>query len=79
MPTIDLLFIDGLHEFDQAHQEYVLYRNHVRQGGLIFFDDLHINSGMDKLWELVPEPKLELPQLHYTGFGVAVIQSRLQP
>jgi predicted O-methyltransferase YrrM len=69
----DLLFIDGLHNFNQTYGEYVAYRQFVRPGGLIFFDDLELDMAtceMQVFWDLVPEEKQKLDMLHYTGFGV---------
>src|SRR5579872_3631131 len=42
MPALDLLFIDGQHDLRQAYQEYLQYRPYVREGGLVYFDDIHI-------------------------------------
>ena len=71
IPPIDLLFVDGNHAFDDAYGEYVTYRPLVRDGGLIFFDDISINDDMQRLWNAVSDPKTVLDGLHYTGFGVA--------
>lgn len=71
VPPIDLLFVDGNHAFDDAYGEYVAYRPFVRDGGLIFFDDISINDDMQRLWNAVSDPKTVLAGLHYTGFGVA--------
>jgi predicted O-methyltransferase YrrM len=71
IPPIDLLFVDGNHAFDDAYGEYVAYRPLVRDGGLIFFDDISINDDMQRLWNAVSDPKAILDGLHYTGFGVA--------
>jgi predicted O-methyltransferase YrrM len=79
MPVLDLLFIDGQHDLRQAYREYLLYRPYVREGGLVYFDDIRINSGMERLWEVIQDPKTELPSLHYTGFGVAMKDSRIAP
>ena len=79
MPPLGLLFIDGDHELRQAYREYLMYRPYVKAGGLILFDDIHINSGMDQLWELIRDPKRELPTLQYTGFGIAVKDPSVEP
>jgi predicted O-methyltransferase YrrM len=71
----DVLFIDGLHNFNQAYGEYYLYRPLVRDGGMIFFDDLSLDMAtkeMQVLWEFIPDEKARLDMLHYTGFGVAL-------
>lgn len=68
----DILYIDGLHNFNQTYGEYVAYRQFVKDGGLIFFDDLELDMAtreMQVFWDLVPEEKQKLDMLHYTGFG----------
>ncbi len=67
---IDLLFIDTLHTAEQVTAELVLFSPSVRQRGLIFFDDIRINPGMSSWWDSLDEDKLELPEMHWTGFGV---------
>lgn len=76
----DMLFCDGLHNFTQTYAEYVAYRPFVKEGGLLFFDDLNLDMAtqeMQVFWELVPERKVKLDSLHYTGFGVCVKDSNV--
>lgn len=68
--SFDICFIDTQHYFRQAYAEYVAYRDLVRDGGLIFFDDIELGDEMSVLWDMIPEPKKSLKVLHYTGFGV---------
>lgn len=73
-PSIDILYIDGNHTFNQGWGEYVAYRPFVKDGGLIFFDDLALKMDtgeMEVLWHFVPDDKVRLDFLHFTGFGVA--------
>ena len=79
IPSLDVLFVDGDHTFRNAYGEYVAYRPHVHDGGLVFFDDIAISDGMRRVWESVPDPKESLPNLHYTGFGVAKKDSSVSP
>jgi len=67
---IDLLFIDTEHSADQVSAELDFFGPLVRQGGLMFFDDIRINPGMSAWWDALPEEKLELPDMHWSGFGV---------
>ena len=67
---IDLLFIDTLHTAEQVSTELSLFGPLVRPGGLIFFDDIRMNPGMSAWWDSLEEDKLELPEMHWTGFGV---------
>jgi predicted O-methyltransferase YrrM len=79
MPSIDLLFIDGDHTLPQAYGEYELYRPFVKDGGLIFFDDIHISPEMEFMWRTLADPKEDLRALHYTGFGVVRKDSAVRP
>ena len=67
---IDLLFIDTDHTAEQVTIELALFGPLVRPGGLVFFDDIRINPGMSTWWDALDEDKLELPEMHWTGFGV---------
>lgn len=73
--TIDLLFIDGNHTFVSAFGDYVRFRPRVKEGGLIVFDDTRLTPEMTEAWNRITDPKIELPNLHYMGFGVAVKSS----
>lgn len=78
LPLIDALFIDADHSFDAAGREYALYRRFVRPGGVIFFDDIHLNRDMERLWAEIPDAKAELPGLHQSGFGCAVKSNEVE-
>lgn len=70
--TFDLLFIDGFHDLVSSYGDYLRFRPQVRDGGLIVFDDTRLNPGMTVAWNSIVDPKVELPELHYMGFGVAM-------
>lgn len=72
LPPIDLLFIDGNHSFNNCYGEYEMYRPFVRDGGVILFDDVRLDNQMQAAWRYIPDPKVELPAMHYTGFGAAI-------
>ncbi len=67
-----MLFIDTVHTAEQFAAELALFGPLVRPGGVILFDDIRINEGMSQ-WgggDNLKENKLELPEMHPTGFGV---------
>jgi predicted O-methyltransferase YrrM len=68
--NIDILFIDTLHTFEQASAEYLFYSPLMAHDGIITHDDIHFSSEMSRYWEYLPEPKREMPELHWTGFGL---------
>ena len=67
---IDILFIDTEHNAEQVIIELSLYGPLVRPGGIILFHDIRINEGMSQWWDNLDEDKLELPEMHHSGFGV---------
>jgi predicted O-methyltransferase YrrM len=69
---MDLLFIDGDHTYISSYGDYLRFREKIREGGLIVFDDTRLNDGMTQAWNKIADPKIELPELHYMGFGVAI-------
>jgi predicted O-methyltransferase YrrM len=78
----DLFFIDGNHTFNSMYGEYVTFFPHVRKGGLIFVDDIELDMETDEMriaWDYVEGPKVSIPELHDTGFGVAVKESTMSP
>lgn len=72
-PQYDVLFIDAFHDFKNCYQEYLNYRPLVREGGIIFFDDISMDAEMKLAFELIGDHKIELPTLHWTGFGAAKV------
>jgi len=76
---VDLLYVDGGHTFDRVWGEYVSYRDLVRDGGLMIFDDVGLamdGDEMEVFWEAVPERKQRLDHLHpNVGFGIVEKQT----
>ncbi len=68
--SLDILFIDSLHQYAHVRRELDLYVPKVRVGGLIFMDDIHLGPEMERIWSEIGHPKREISQLHFTGFGV---------
>jgi len=72
--TIDLLFIDTLHEEGHVKKELERYLPLVKPGGVIVMDDIRLNEGMERVWMSLDLPKVEVgPQYHWSGFGLAVV------
>ncbi|MFA4971567.1 MAG: class I SAM-dependent methyltransferase [bacterium] len=71
----DIAVIDGEHHINHMYPEYVCYRSMVKDGGLIFFDDVNYDQfpSMRIAWDLIPDPKALLPTLHFSGFGVCKV------
>ena len=69
----DLWFFDTDHNYTQLHTELKLYDQYFKKGTIILIDDIRLNDGMIKAWDEIKYPKLSLPDLHWSGFGLIVI------
>ncbi len=65
---IDLLYIDGDHTFHRAYTEYYMYRKFMRTGGIIVVDDI-LYPEVQRMWNAIPDEKVEVHRAHTTGFG----------
>ncbi len=68
----DIFFEDGEHSGGQVSGEWAHYVPLVRSGGLIIMDDISLPTGIREFWDNIAWPKIELPHLHDTGFGVVI-------
>jgi len=70
----DFWFFDSLHTRRQLESELALYRPFFKKGTILAFDDIHINEGMNDVWESLPYEKLDISErMHYTGWGIAKV------
>ena len=69
----DIWFFDTDHQYALIHAELELYDLYFKDGALVLIDDIHLNSGMDRAWNEIKYPKIDLSDLHTykdTGFGL---------
>jgi predicted O-methyltransferase YrrM len=75
--SVDVLFIDTIHDGVKCEKEYDRWRPLVLPGGLIFFDDITLNEEMQNWWpKWKPEEgaeKFELPVHGGAGFGAVIL------
>jgi predicted O-methyltransferase YrrM len=73
--SIDILFIDTTHTYEQTMSEYFAYKGFLSDNHYVILDDL-FRPGMDLAWEEMPQPKVRFDFLHPSqsptdgGFGV---------
>lgn len=67
--SVDVLFIDSLHEYDHASREWRAYARKVKPAGIVFFDDIALDAGMRQFWAEVGGRRFDLGHLHISGFG----------
>jgi cephalosporin hydroxylase len=66
----DIWFIDTLHEEQQLRKEMLLYSKYFKRGSIVIFDDIHLNEGMQSVWDEFPYDKCDNSDpCHYSGFG----------
>ena len=64
-------FMDSLHEEQQLRAEVELYKPFWKKGTVILFDDIHLNDGMERVWNDLNGDKLDISDpCHYSGFGL---------
>ena len=71
-PTVDILFIDTTHTYDQTRKEYWAWEKYLSPNSVVCLDDLK-RKEMGTIWEDLPGRKIRLDILHNTdegGFGV---------
>lgn len=69
----DIWFFDSLHTQDQLEAELKLYTQFFKKGAILVFDDIHMNPGMEKVWNDLPYDKRDISTpCHWSGFGVAI-------
>lgn len=67
--SVDVLFIDSLHEYTHASKEWRAFSKKVKPAGIVFFDDIKLDAGMSQFWAEVPGRRFDLSHLHVSGFG----------
>lgn len=71
---IDLLFIDADHTYDNTMGNYLAWKQFVRNGGIICFDDTNCPSEFPELLRIPLELEgfIPLNELHHSGFGCII-------
>jgi predicted O-methyltransferase YrrM len=70
--SIDICYFDTEHEYDVVSKEVEVWHPKIKKGGIMLFDDVHMNKGMEKFWKELPYEKGYSDELHWTGFGYAI-------
>jgi cephalosporin hydroxylase len=70
----DIWFFDSLHTEEQLRSELEIYKPYFKKGAVLVFDDIHMNPGMNKVWDELPYDKHDISNpCHWSGFGVAIV------
>jgi len=60
--SVDFLFVDTKHTYEQTKAEYQAWYHNVKMDGLIVFDDYEW-SGVGKLWQEIGGVQVHYPKL----------------
>lgn len=72
--SVDLLHIDGRHGYDDAKEDYELWRSTVRNGGIVLFHDIAEHEAGFGVWRLWDELAAQHPSFSFThGHGLGVL------
>lgn len=58
--SIDLLYVDGDHQFECARKDYYDYFPKVKDGGIILIDDIELDEDMRQFWRGIKETKFDV-------------------
>jgi predicted O-methyltransferase YrrM len=70
-PKVDILFIDVEHTYECTIGNYNAWEDHVREGGVILFDDTEFTE-MAKVKEELKDELIILNELHWSGFSAII-------
>jgi cephalosporin hydroxylase len=74
LSATDVWFFDSLHTQEQLEAELKLYTPFFKKGAVLVFDDIHMNPGMENVWNDLPYDKQDISTpCHWSGFGVAIV------
>jgi len=71
--ALDILFLDSLHTYEHTIAEWRAFQRKVKKGGIAFFDDIHLDGGMERFWSEAGGVKVDLSPLHFSGFGAVLL------
>lgn len=76
--SVDICFFDSDHYCYQVMKEYGVWFQKMKPGGVMLFDDITMDGTMIQAWWLLEKmsphlERIELPQLHHSGFGAIII------
>lgn len=75
LSTTNFWFFDSLHTKEQLSAELDLFEPFFNKGTILAFDDIHMNEGMEEVWNRLPYEKLDVSdRLHWPGFGIARVK-----
>ncbi len=66
MPSVDLLFIDTVHEYKHVRREFNTWLPLLSPGAIVCLDDLY-RDDMEQAWAEAPGHKLRMDWLHIGG------------
>ena len=76
VPEIDLLFIDGNHDFIPCLVDFYYWNRYVRSGGLIAFHDTQIRDGVKEAMAVIESGGFGLEKIAESTIGTGCVMYR---
>lgn len=74
LSNTDLWFFDSEHTKEMLSAEVNLYKPFWKKGSVVVFDDIHLNPGMEEVWNSLDFDKCDNTNpCHYSGFGFFIV------
>ncbi len=73
---IDLVFIDGNHQYESTLNYFELLKNNLIDQALVIFDDIHWSDGMRRAWKEICTQKGIVFSINFFKLGMVVFNSK---
>lgn len=73
----DLIFIDGNHTYEATIRYFETLKNHIHNGSVIIFDDIHWSKGMNNAWKEIIKDEMVSATIDTFYFGMVFFRKEL--
>jgi predicted O-methyltransferase YrrM len=74
MPLVDLLFIDGNHQYQPTINYFEKALPHLHSSSIVIFDDIHWSAGMEDAWKHIKQHKAISESVDLFDIGIVFLR-----